>query len=81
MKTKQPLHPGVYLKSTKPEALNNTALAAKLNICRTTLWQFMNGRRRLDPTMAARLAEVSGESARVWLDRQHAFDVSKVESR
>jgi plasmid maintenance system antidote protein VapI len=81
MKTKKPLHQGVYLKSKRPEARNNTVLAAKLNLCRTTLWKFMKGKRRLDPDLAARLGEISGEGARVWLERQHAFDVHQAESR
>ena len=81
MKTTTPLHPGLHLKSTKPKALNNTALAEKLNICRTTLWKFMRGKKRLDPDLAARLGEISGESARAWLERQHAFDVHQAESR
>lgn len=75
MKTKKPLHPGAYLKSIKPEALNNNVLAAKLNICRTTLWRFMNGKRRLDPEMAAILAEISGDGPAFWLKLQYDFDV------
>ncbi len=78
MKTKKPLHPGVLLKSIKPKSLNNTVLAAKLNLCRTTLWRFMNGKRRLDPEMAARLGELHKDAA-FWLKLQHAWDLCQAE--
>ena len=80
MKSETPQHPGVYLKSIKPEVINNTALAAKLDLCRTTLWRFMNGKRRLNPEMAVRLAKITDKPAREWIDMQAAFDAHQVAS-
>lgn len=81
MKHESPQHPGAYRKSIKPEAINNNALAAKLNLCRTTLWRFMNGKRRLNPEMAVALAKITDKSPREWIDMQAAFDAHQVESR
>ena len=79
MKTIKSIHPGIYLKSIKPEALTNTDLAAQLNICRTTLWRFMRGERRLSPDMAAVLGKLTDEPARAWIERQAAFDIHRAE--
>jgi addiction module HigA family antidote len=79
-----PIHPGVHFKSIKLEALNyitHAELAEQLNICRTTLWRFMDGKSRLTPDLAVRLAKLTGESAREWIERQAAFDAHQVESR
>jgi addiction module HigA family antidote len=82
MKTKnKPIHPGVLLKKIKPEALNNTALAEKLNMCRTTLWRFMNGKRRLDPGWASALAEITDKSTREWIEAQATYDVWEEEMK
>ena len=78
MKTNKPTHPGAYLKSKKPEALTNTELASKLNICRTTLWRFLKGERRLDPDMAARLGELHKDAA-FWLKLQLEHDLARAE--
>ena len=39
----------------------------------------MNGKRRLNPEMAARLAEITDKSAREWIEMQAAFDAHQVE--
>lgn len=76
-----PIHPGIHLKSVKPEALTNEALAEQLNICRTTLWRFMDGKRRLTPHLAKRLGKITDTPVREWIAMQAAYDTHLAESR
>ena len=55
--------------------MSKTALAAKLNMSRTTLWKFMRGETRLDLDLAAGLGEITGEGAAFWLKLQHEHDL------
>ena len=75
------MHPGLKLKEIKPQALRNVDLASQLGICRTTLWRFMNGKRRLNPDWAPALAKITDRSAREWIEAQAAYDVSQVGRR
>jgi len=70
----------IYLK-IKPECLNNTALAEQIGICRTTLWRFMKGERRLETDWAVPLAKITDKSAREWIEAQAAYDAHQVEGR
>jgi len=80
MKTKnRPQHPGAYLAERQPGIMSKTAMAAKLNMSRTTLWKLMKGEARLDPDMAAILGEMSGDGPAFWLKLQHDFDVWQAE--
>jgi addiction module HigA family antidote len=80
MKTEEILHPGFKLKEIKPEALRNVDLSSQLGMCRTSLWRFMNGKRRLDPELAARLGKLH-ENTAYWLSLQYAWDLSQVGRR
>ena len=59
--------------------MSKTALAAKLNMARNTLYyySFMGGDKRLDPAMAATLGEITGEGAAFWLKLQHEHDLAE----
>ena len=72
-------HHGLYLGAIQPGLMTKTALAAKLNMSRTTLWKFMKGQTRLDPDMAAGLGEITGEGAAFWLQMQHEHDLWQAE--
>ena len=52
-------------------------MAAKLNMSRTTFWKLMKGEARLDPDMAARLGEISGDGPAFWLQMQLAWDLER----
>ena len=78
MKNK-PQHPGAYFAEIQPGLMTKTAMAAKLNMSRTTLWKFMRGETRLDPDMAAGLGEITGDGAVFWLKLQHAWDLWQAE--
>jgi len=56
-------------------------MAAKLNMSRTTLWKFTEGKSRLNPDMAAILGQITDKSAREWIGMQAAFDTHQAESR
>ena len=71
----KPQHPGEHLAEIQPGLMSKTALAAKLNMARGTLYSFMRGKKRLDPEMAAALGELTGEGAAFWLEMQHAHDL------
>ena len=80
MNTKnKPQHPGAYLNEIQPAIMSKTAMAAKLNMSRTTLWKFMKGEARLDPDMAAILGEITGEGTAFWLKLQHDWDLWQAE--
>jgi addiction module HigA family antidote len=76
----KPQHPGQYLAEIQPGLMSKTALAAKLNISRTTLYSFKRGETRLDPDMAARLGKLHKDAA-FWLKLQHKHDLWQAEQR
>ena len=74
-----PQHPGAYLSEIQPEIISKTALAAKLNMSRTTLWKFIRGKTRLKPDLAAILGDITGDGTAFWLKLQHAWDLWQAE--
>ena len=72
------MHPGKYLAAIQPGLMSKTALATKLNMARNTLYSFLRGEKRLDPTVATILGELH-EDAAFWLRLQHEHDLSQVE--
>lgn len=72
-----PQHPGPYLESVyRGLGLTKKTMAAKLNMSRTTLWKFTEGKLRLNPEMAAGLGKISGDGPAFWLNLQHEHDLS-----
>ena len=71
----KPHHPGEHLAAIQPGLMSKTALAAKLNMARNTLYLFMRGKKRLDLEMASILGELTGEGAAFWLEMQHEHDL------
>jgi addiction module HigA family antidote len=82
IKKKQRKNPGQRLDEIRKSILHlpKTALAEKLGIAPNTLYAVLNGKRRIDPKMAARLGEMH-RGARFWIEMQAAFDVDQVERR
>ena len=70
-------HPSLYLGAIQPGLMTKTAMAAKLIMSRTTLWKFMKGETRLDPDLAARLGQISGDGPAFWLEMQLAWDLEQ----
>jgi plasmid maintenance system antidote protein VapI len=72
------MHHGEYLAEIQPGLMSKTALAAKLGMARGTLYSFLRGEKRLDPSVATILGELH-EDATFWLRLQHEHDLSQVE--
>ena len=79
MAMKNPPHPGggVLRQCIEPLGLTITASAA-LGVTRTTLSEFVNGKRGVSPEMAVRLSQALGGSAESWLTQQAPCDLAHV---
>jgi addiction module HigA family antidote len=60
--------------------LPKTTLAERLEIAPNTLYAVLNGKKRIDPKLAARLGQLHRDTA-YWLSLQHAWDLGQAESR
>ena len=78
---RRPTLPGVILREDylKPRRISVTALAEALDCSRKHLSQIVNGRVRLEPDIAARLARVFGTSTRFWINLQANVDAYDAE--
>jgi len=71
-------HPGTYVREhVIPAGMSVTKAAARLEIGRPALSNFLNGNADLSPEMAARLEAAFGISARDLLDRQSEWDAAR----
>jgi antitoxin HigA-1 len=75
MPMKNPPHPGlsVRLNCLEPFGLSVTEGAKALGVSRTTLSRLMNGRARVSPGMAIRLAKAFGATPDIWMRMQAAY--------
>jgi addiction module HigA family antidote len=80
MPMKNPPHPcGFVLQQCiEPLGLTIKDAAAALGVTRTTLSEFVNGKRGISPEMAVRLSKVFGGSAEIWITQQAHYDLAKV---
>jgi addiction module HigA family antidote len=78
---KTPSHPGLLVKHEclEPLGLTITAGATVLGVTRKTLSEIVNARAGISPEMAVRLAKAFGSTARVWLDMQTAYELSRID--
>jgi addiction module HigA family antidote len=76
VRTRRPTPPGEILRELflKDRGVTVSALAAALKVSRKHASEIVNGRTRIEPAIAARLAAVLGTSARLWLNLQAAVD-------
>ena len=72
-----PPHPGAFIRRQclEPLGLTVTEAAKGLSVSRNTLSMLLNGRLRISPEMAIRLAEAFGGSAESWLTQQMQYDL------
>ena len=74
-KSKEPVHPGVYIrKHVIPSKMSVTDAARRLGVGRPALSNLLNGKAALSPKMAVRLENTFGAGHKKLLDRQAAFD-------
>ncbi len=84
MTMKNPPHPGEILKdSFGPDGLNISVSAAarQLGVSRVTLSRVVNAKSAMTPALAVRLETAGLSSARLWLDLQSAYDLSRAQRR
>ena len=81
MKMYNPPHPGEIIKGLwlDPAGVSITEAAQAMAVSRKTLSKIINGRARVTPKLAVRLAIALGSSAESWLGHQAAYDLWKLE--
>ena len=79
MSMKHPPHPGkiVRVSCLEPYGLSVTKGAAVLGVSRQALSNLVNGRTRLSPVMAVRLAKAFGSTTEAWIRLQVAWDIAQ----
>ena len=77
MKGLRPIHPGEMLHEDILPAVARpkTEIARLLGISRQTLYDILNERQPVTPTMALRLAKMFGGSAESWINMQSNYDL------
>ena len=79
---RRPTPPGTILREMhlKPRRVSVVRFAAAVGCSRKHMSDIVNGRVRLEPEMAARIARVLGTSVRLWVNLQanvDAFDAER----
>jgi antitoxin HigA-1 len=76
-RNRRPITPGEVLKEDFLETLGLTqgALAAALDVDRSTINEILNGRRAITPAMAVRLGHAFSTSPEYWLNLQSSVDL------
>jgi addiction module HigA family antidote len=76
IRKRRPSHPGAILRAHYLEVrgIGIGELAAAIEMSRKHLSQVVNGHKRVEPTLAARLAKALGTTAQFWLNLQAAVD-------
>ncbi len=81
-RTRRPTLPGTILREhyLAARSISITDLAAATGLSRKHLSQIVNGHKRLEPTVALRLARVLETSTRFWLNLQTTVDTWDAEN-
>jgi addiction module HigA family antidote len=70
-----PSHPGALLADIIPATgRSKTEIAGLLGISRQQLYDIINEKKSVSPSVAARLGKMFGDGAAVWLRMQAAYD-------
>ncbi|MBM3564591.1 MAG: HigA family addiction module antidote protein [Alphaproteobacteria bacterium] len=78
---RRPTPPGMMLREMylKPRRVSVARFAAAVGCSRKHMSEIVNGRTRLEPDMAARIARVLGTSIRLWINLQANLDAYDAE--
>jgi antitoxin HigA-1 len=81
LKGLRPIHPGEFLREDILPAVGRpkTEIARLLGISRQTLYDILNEKQPVTPTMALRLAKMFGGSAESWVNLQRNYDLKMAE--
>ena len=80
MPMKNPSHPGRIVRNVclEPLELSVTEGAKALGVSRQALSSLVNGRARVTPEMAVRLAKAFGSTPEHWIRMQAAWDIAQM---
>jgi len=72
-----PIHPGEILleEFLKPLGISQNRLAAEIHVSPRRIHEIVQGKRRISPDTALRLARFFGTSERFWLNLQTRYDL------
>jgi addiction module HigA family antidote len=78
---RRPTPPGTMPREMylKPRRVSVARIAAAVGCSRKHMSEIVNGRVRLEPDMAARIARVLGTSTRPWINLQASIDADDAE--
>ena len=78
-----PTHPGEILREDILPAtgLAKAEIARRLGVSRQTLYDLIEERQPVTPTMALRLGRLFGNAAEFWSNLQRDFDLRTIEAR
>jgi addiction module HigA family antidote len=77
----RPVHPGrVLRRELETRRLSANALAIALRTPSGRITDILNGKRGVSPEIAMRLARYFGNSARLWLNLQTAYELGVAEA-
>jgi addiction module HigA family antidote len=78
----RPIHPGEMLREDILPAVARpkTEIARLLGISRQTLYDILNEKQPVTPTMALRLVRMFGGSAESWVNMQRNYDLKIAEA-
>jgi antitoxin HigA-1 len=80
-KAMRPMHPGrVLRRELETRKLSANALAIALRTPSGRITDILNGKRGVSPEIAMRLARYFGNSARLWLNLQTAYELGVAEA-
>jgi antitoxin HigA-1 len=77
----KPVHPGELLRESTLPALDltKTEVARRLGISRQTLYDILDEKQPVTPSMALRLGKLFGNSPEFWLNLQRDHDLRVLE--
>src|SRR5262245_53175153 len=77
-----PMHPGELLREDILPALarSKSEIARLLGVSRQTLYDILDEKQPVTPTMAVKLGKLCGNGPDLWLNLQRRYDLWKAES-
>lgn len=77
----KPMHPGELLREDIVPALNKSKseIARLLGISRQTLYDILDEKQPVTPSMALRFGKLFGNGPNLWLNLQRNFDLQRAE--
>lgn len=74
------IHPGEVLKDELEElGINQSQLAASIDVLPKTINEIVRGKRGISPLMAVKLSAAIGASPQFWLNLQNNWELSQID--